>query len=507
MDAGVSIFPERVFSLPGDPELAGAVFSSDGKAIFALTREVTFHFGILLDQSMPIWLGVICLPLAIIACFRMFAVLRTPREVSKRYCPACNYCVTHEGGTLPTCSECGLDLAKRKPIVGKSSNRRVLTIAFTSFFPTVLVWVVATKLSMTLGMFRLLDWHSAALGQRLDNPNNVDWWNWGLTLRQSLYRCDIATGEVVRIRDYDGATFCEIGTNPVTGDVYLQVGRDQLTLVDPQTGRMRARVRSADEVAIPNRESPLAIDHDPVTGTVFTSWQAWSPATLRSILASWNPQSEELQVIADNLPTEGDPANTSSRRFITKGDATRRFVLALPSFTEVNPGKQYPLHVYTQAQVLSQFQRTHMLDLGGNMSPHQAGVISLRDNLLILATANRRLGGEAEELRAFDLDALTRGEVQVRWNISVARSPHELLVLSPDETMLYALANNGIAEIALAERGIRRLLSPADRHFYPTSLIASSTHVLARSMRPLDSLPHSPQVPRSTDDIFVWRVR
>jgi hypothetical protein len=506
MYAGVSIFPERVFSLPGDPDLAGAVFSSDGKAIFALTREVTFHFGILLDQSLHVWLGVICLPLAIIACLRMFAVVRTPREVGKRYCPACNYCVTHDGGTLPTCSECGVDLAKRKPIVGKSSNRRVLTIAFTFLFPTVLVWVVATKLSMTSGIFRHLDWHSTALGQRLD-PNKSDWWRWGLTLRQSLYRCDITTGEVVLIKDFDGATFCEIGTNPVTGDIYLQAGRDQITLVDPKTGRMRARVPSADEVTIANRESPLAIDHDPVTGTVFTSWQAWSPAMLRSILASWNPQSEKLQVIADNLPTEGDPANTSPRRFITKGDATRRFVLALPSFTEVDQGKQYPVHVYTRAHALSQFQRTHMVDLGGNMSPQQAGVISLRDNVLVLATGNRRLGGEAEELRAFDLDALTRGEVQVRWNISVARSPHELLALSPDETMLYAGTKSGIAEIALAERGIQRLLSPADRHFYPTSLIASPTHVLARSLRSVDPLPHSPQQPRSTDDIFVWRVR
>ncbi|MFN7614436.1 MAG: hypothetical protein ACK5P8_04485, partial [Phycisphaerae bacterium] len=288
MYAGVSIFPERVFSLPRDPDLAGAVFSSDGKAIFALTREVTFHFGILLDQSLHVWLGVICLPLAIIACLRMFAVVRTPREVGKRYCPACNYCVTHDGGTLPTCSECGVDLAKRKPIVGKSSNRRVLTIAFTFLFPTVLVWVVATKLSMTSGIFRHLDWHSTALGQRLD-PNKSDWRRWGLTLRQSLYRCDITTGEVVLIKDFDGATFCEIGTNPVTGDIYLQAGRDQITLVDPKTGRMRARVPSADEVTIANRESPLAIDHDPVTGTVFTSWQAWSPAMLRSILASWNP--------------------------------------------------------------------------------------------------------------------------------------------------------------------------------------------------------------------------
>lgn len=506
MSAGVSIFPERVFSVPGDPNLAGAVFSGDGKAIFALTREVTFHFGILLDESLLIWLGVICLPVAIIACFRMFAVLRTPREVGKRYCPACNYCVTHDGGTFPTCSECGVDLAKRKSIVGKSSNRRLLTIAFTSLLPTVLVWAFATKLSITSGIFRHLDWHSTALGQRLDPKKSV-WWSWGLTLRQSLYRCDIATGEVVRIRDFDGATFCEIGTNPVTGDIYLQVGRDELTLVDPQTGRMRARVRSADEVTFTNRESPLAIDHDPMTGTVFTSWQVWSPAMPSSVLASWNPQSEELRVIAENFPTEGDLANTSPRRFITKGDATRRFVLALPSFTEVNSGKQYPLHVYTQAHALSQFQRTHMLDLGGNMSSQQAGVMSLRDNVLILATSNRRLGGEAEELRAFDLDALTRGEVQVRWNISVARSPHELLALSPDETMLYARTTNGIAEISLAERGIQRLLSPGDRHFYPTSLIASPTHVLARSLRSVDPLPHSPQQPRSTDDIFVWRVR
>jgi hypothetical protein len=137
----------------------------------------------------------------------------------------------------------------------------------------------------------------------------------------------------------------------------------------------------------------------------------------------------------------------------------------------------------------------------------QAGIINVRDDVLILATANQAAGSGPEELRAFDLDALMRGEARIKWSIPVNRSPNALIAQSPDESTLFARTEQGIAEIPIADRGIQRFLSPGERDFMPQSVQSSRTHVLVRNLRPLDRPPGQQTAGAATEDIIVWRVR
>jgi hypothetical protein len=506
MYAGVQLLPEHVFSLPGDPDVSSAVFSHDGASVWALTNDVTFHFGSLLDRILPFALGVTCLIIVFSAIRRMIAAVRTPREVGRQYCPSCNYCVSHEGGTLATCPECGTDLSRRKPIAGQSTRRRVIRTAVTMVLPAILMWGGTVVLVGHMGVFSKLNWHSPTLGKKLDDSQNVTWWVWGLGFHQTLYRCDLANGQITRVADFPGATFNEMGVHPATGDVYLQATGDQLTVISPASGRVDMRLKR-DRYNITSRGTPLALDHDQTTGEVYISWEPWTPALRRSVLAVWSAESRDTRVVADNAPTEGAPTNTEVRRFITKGDATRRYVFALPSYTEVTASKRYLLHVYATSMATNTFQHAHAIDLGTAIRPMQAGIINLRDDVLILATANQAAGSGPEELRAFDLDALMRGEARIKWSIPVNRSPNALIAQSPDESTLFARTEQGIAEIPIADRGIQRFLSPGERDFMPQSVQSSRTHVLVRNLRPLDRPPGQQTAGAATEDIIVWRVR
>lgn len=506
MSAGVKLLPEHVFSLPGDPTVASAAFSVDAASVYILAYYDSFHIGQFLDATLHVWLALICVPLIWSGIARMLKAVRTPRDPGKRYCSACNYCVTHDTGTLTICAECGQDLAKRPPVLGQTARRRVL-ISFATFIaPPVFVCTLAFVALFFFGIFKHFNWYSITIGEYLKarGNNTPTAWSLGQGFSQIIYRADIATGRIDRIAHLSGATFRQISVHPITGDIALSVDHNHITLFNPQSGNVRQNL-DLDYRDHGTVDAAMLLDVAPDGGTVFTEWQHWAPAGGHSIFASWRLTDRNAVNLARNDPADGAPTNTYERTFITKGDVNRRFVFAVPSFSEIYQSKSYLLHVYALAQDGKTYQRTHSINLGPDFSPQQPNLISLRENALILST-NTSQDGRAD-LVAFDLDALQRGEVIRSWTIGLAQSPGELVALSPDESMIYARTTGGIAEIDIAQRGMQRLLSPGDAHFQPRAIAASATHVLVESSRPVGPADARGHHASYTSDIIVWRVR
>lgn len=504
MHAGVKLIPEHVFSLPGDPEVSSAAFSLDGASVYILAHFDSFHIGELLDATLAIWLACLCGPFLLWGVIRAIKAFRRPRDPGKRYCPKCNYCVTHDTGTLTTCAECGQDLAKRPPVLGKTVRRRVLTSFATLIAPPVLVYSLALLAVYFFGIFRHFNWHSITIGEFLNAHSTNLHWRWGQGFSQIIYRADIATGRVDRIAHLAGATFRQISVHPTTGDLALAVDNNHITLINPATGDIRRRLDLyyLDHSSL---ESHMLLDVSPDGQTVFTEWQRWDPTAGYSVFASWRLADRNAVNLARNDPADGAATNTYERTFITKGDATRRFVFAVPSFSEIFQSKSYLLHVYAPAQDGKTYQRTHSINLGPDFNPEQPNLISLRENALILTTTAPQ--GRRSDLIAFDLDALQRGETVRRWTIGLAEPAGSMIALAPDESTLYANTIGGIAEIDIAQRGMQRLLAPGDAELHPRAIAASRTHVLVESSRPVGPPNARGQHSNFTSDIFVWRVR
>ncbi len=504
MYAGVKLLPEHVFSLPGDPDVSSAAFSLDGASVYILAHFDSFHIGEFLDATLAIWLACLCIPFFLWGVIRATKAFRRPRDPGKRYCPKCNYCVTHDTGTLTTCSECGQDLAKRVPVLGKTVRRRVLTSFATLIAPPIFVYSLALLVVYFFGIFRHFNWHSITIGEFLKAHSTTLHWRWGQDFSQIIYRADIATGRIDRMEHLSGATFRQISVHPITGDIALEADNNHITLIDPVTGDIRRRLdlHYLDHSSL---ESHMLLDVSPDGQTVFTEWQRWDPTAGYSVFASWRLTDRNAVNLARNDPADGAPTNTYERTFITKGDANRRFVFAVPSFSEIFQSKSYLLHVYAPAQDGKTYQRTHSINLGPDFNPEQPNLISLRENALILTTTAPQ--ERRSDLIAFDLDALQRGEMVRRWTIGLAEPTGSMLALTPDESTMYANTTGGIAEIDIAQRGMQRLLAPGDAHFQPRTIAASSTHVLVESSRPVGPPNARGQHSSFTSDIFVWRVR
>jgi hypothetical protein len=504
MYAGVKLLPEHVFSLPGDPDVSSAAFSLDGASVYILAHYDSLHIGQLLDATLAIWLACLCVPFLLWGVIRAIKALRRPRDPGKRYCPKCNYCVTHDTGTLTTCSECGQDLAKRPPVLGKTVRRRVLTNFATLIAPPIFVYTLALLVVYFFGIFRHFNWHSITIGEILKAHSTTLHWRWGQDFSQIIYRADIATGRIDRIEHLSGATFRQISVHPITGDIALEADNNHISLINPVTGDIRRRLdlHYLDHSSL---DTHMLLDVSPDGQTVFTEWQRWDPTAGHSVFASWRLTDRNAVNLARNDPADGAPTNTYERTFITKGDANRRFVFAVPSFSEIFQSKSYLLHVYDLAQNGKTYQRTHSINLGPDFNPEQPSLISLRENALILTTT--AFQERRSDLIAFDLDALQRGEAIRRWTIGLAQPPGSVVALTPDESTIYAATTGGIAEIDIAQRGMQRLLAPGDTHFQPRAVAASATHVLVESSRPVGPRDVFGHYASFTSDIFIWRVR
>src|SRR5262245_2460498 len=105
------------------PFLEAVRFAPDGR-LYVHEMEATLNLWRLAVHYWPELLGGVSALMLVVLAVPILRVLRRPRIVGALHCRRCNYDLTDTpAGKL--CPECGVDPAKRRPVVGRSTRRRL----------------------------------------------------------------------------------------------------------------------------------------------------------------------------------------------------------------------------------------------------------------------------------------------------------------------------------------------------------------------------------------------
>jgi hypothetical protein len=495
MQGPLTVPARHVISIPGDPTVTDAILSRDGSQVFVATIFDTVHVGRLLDLIVPYLIGVVCIWIIYNGVERIVKAIRTPREVNKRYCPKCNYCVTHDTGELKTCAECGLNLARTPAVVGLSVRHRVLRALLTRIAPASVMLIAFLACVMTIGVFRHLPWYSTSLADKLIERGIVDQWWLGMGLSQRIWRIDTESGTMTPSRILPGCTFADLVIDPNHDRLFMEWGLDIASAVDIATLQRISGLQVADQNKV--MDSPVIVGLVGGTNDVaLVQWSDWN--TDVTTLARWSMTGNAATPLTTLAPYTATNGMTWSRSFITTADDARRVLLAQPSFSEAFDSTRFLIHVFETSLGATDVKQGAVVDLGTDIDPDAACIISLRHDAL-LVTARDDTGAW---IRAYDLSALLAGTANIRWSLQVPQDGRVTLELSPDESVVYVPTIGGIAEIDMTTPGVRRVLL-SDRTS-PNPIDARAGTVMMLTSRQVSTTsPNS----RFTADVTIWSVR
>jgi len=178
------------------PRINSAVFSADGKTIYILTIGKSINVWAVLVYCWPEILGAIVLLSALAFTIIVRRVVRRKQDKGRPYCRPCGYCLQSLVGDR--CPECGVDVSVKKPIMGRSTRRRILP------------WGVAC--AMVVGGYAAL--HVAQVSRRGAASAWLNWWSFDLlswatdnnkpwlikraSFVNRVLEVDVGTGETIR---------------------------------------------------------------------------------------------------------------------------------------------------------------------------------------------------------------------------------------------------------------------------------------------------------------------
>lgn len=119
----------RIFAaqpIPGEPDRVVVVASYNAVNVWSLIFSV--------------WPEVLGVTGALVVLRLLILAIRTKRETGAIYCRRCNHRLTE--AQRERCPECGVDLSRREPVVGKSMLLRivVMSFVFVGIIATMVIW-------------------------------------------------------------------------------------------------------------------------------------------------------------------------------------------------------------------------------------------------------------------------------------------------------------------------------------------------------------------------------
>lgn len=219
------------------PRIRGAVFSADGKTIYILTYWKAINVWAILVYWWPEVLGA--LAVLSVAAFTVFVrkIVRQTQDKGRPYCRQCGYCLQSLVGDR--CPECGVNVSVKKPVIGRSTRRRILP------------WSVAC--AMIVGGYAAL--HVAQVSRRGTASAWLNWWSFDLlswatdnnkpwlisraSFVNRVLEVDVGTGETIRTIFAGG----EYGQLPLVRSpdglrLFLTADRSELWMLDVPSGRV-----------------------------------------------------------------------------------------------------------------------------------------------------------------------------------------------------------------------------------------------------------------------------
>jgi len=278
--------PSGVFTYPGDTQIQDILLLPDGRHALALFRVGSVNLWSVLVYH---WLEIVT---AITVCVLLLVLnhlVRRPRSVGKPYCRQCNYLLI---GVGDVCPECGVSLAGRNRVTGRSRWLRFV------LFPVLIGSIVGSyavvkdRVTRDGSVNSWCLWLSPAVYDWAYH-NDQAWLTRHKSTRCRVVEIDLADGAVTRtLFSRDGIMPGEFALAPDGTSFFLSQG-EAVSQHDLRSGRRIASLRAEDVGEIRFREVTVDALGDTVyvASTRRTVW-AWHPAdgTHEVVAPTWGMQ-------------------------------------------------------------------------------------------------------------------------------------------------------------------------------------------------------------------------
>lgn len=460
--------PTHRIKFDGSDRIAHVSISPDGNTAYCLVPAQRVDVYALGREWWPELLGGVLTLVVLAYLLVLVRVLRRPRRPGAPHCRRCNYDVTVQApdsvrrraerkhaavGTL--CPECGTDLARKRPLRGRSTARRLL-------LPSAVVGACAAG---------YVAMHAAGVARTgpLNNAPEV-WSAWAdrLDERHALaavrkHRTDVA--RVMRVDTRTGRVVAELRTlrGYPLGDMrvspdgrHLAVVGDETTLLWVRTtdGRTIART-TVGEFRGGGVEAKFVIGFSGPATAPWVYFASADQASGMSRLVRWRPADGTRQVVIEEPAYEITYINGmkahQARRYALLHRADGVATVSAPGFMEAAQTNQYELTVRGPIERGSPVERVvPVQERSVSMSP----LMPTPDGQTIFISASSR--------GIIGIDART-GEPLGRLSPAITQPPNQELAISADGRWLFVpvISNSVLVRDITLKRWVAELKFPA----------------------------------------------
>jgi len=331
-----------VQQMPESAELHAALVAPDGRTVYAQVEVPVINAGSLLNQNANYLAGGVAGILSVVLVVWLWRRAKRRRVTGAVFCARCDYDLTslHGPGNrrAARCPECGADLDRRRPVVGRRAIARIgPPVALLGVVAGATAWFCTAGRRTYPYQFRESSWGSRIL---LDwsGRRGLEWIGKAATRGDMLLEVDAETGKTRRVVTTRAATtFWPMAFNARANAVYLSrhFGVD---LVDLRSGGVLASF-ALHPPNYSGTNAPAIAGHSGSGRVAYISGSDLDNG--RAYLSEWEWRTGRARDIASVEGFQrGDSGYRSSRHYIRVPAPTPRF-LQFPDLMEAFPTQTY----------------------------------------------------------------------------------------------------------------------------------------------------------------------
>jgi len=298
--------------------------TADGATVYAVHAIPAIDLGAVLDDTIHYWFTPFAIVLLCAALWALRCVAQRPQRSGVPYCRRCGYDVSGCASPAEPCPECGVDLGRRPPKLGRALWRRL-------WFPLVLIVLcIGTTASIWgfrqagLKLFTPLDWLSIGAQRWVNVINRPLPKGWG-TRAAVFVAVDSTTGTWRQLRTNRAGKKMPLLRCLPDGSLLI-VEHGAFLCLNAKTGKVIARLRVPGfQPVVPLSQATDVLPTGELLVQVSNAATKSSAASGR--LIAWSPPTKKWRTIAET-PWNTDPDVVSGWRgfMLVPGDRHERFL-------------------------------------------------------------------------------------------------------------------------------------------------------------------------------------
>jgi hypothetical protein len=438
--------PLHQLDFGGNAVIGSTVFAPDGRELYVQLLPEVISIWQVLVFLWPELLGALTVLVALVALLLAGRVVRRPQCRGSLHCRRCNYdltgLATRRGPAQSSgpCPECGVDLARQTPRVGRRMRRRLAPV-FTPLLVILLVccamWAVGVPRQGRASAW--IVWPSEWAAKQA-KQGQIAWLARFVATRERIIAVNPTSGLIIRtVASRTVPTYFPLSVSPDGNWLLLSGGPDTLERVSVRTGAVGGSVPLAGSDSYRRFGGRDIVGYTPDGGTAYVVHS--DAERIRTRVVEWNLATDAVTAIfeTDAYPDRRGRSDPHARRVVFVPGNDPLFAIA-PSFQESLYTQSYPIWLFSPraGQVVRE------LRVAESVSSYSSPVISPDGRRLFLSAV-------ADGILGIDLES---GESlgHVKPAKSSASGVEELLINRAGDLLFLPLGQGSIAVRSLPER-------------------------------------------------------